>query len=247
MRLLSFKANGDIAWNEFINPDHIPSYAILSHTWDADEATYRDLVDGSIQAKKGYEKVRFCGEQAKEDGLDYFWVDTCCIDKSSSAELSEAINSMFSWYRNASRCYVRLMDVWGPSDPSDDWVAVAEKSTAIGSIQETLPQKWKEDFCRAKWFTRGWTLQELIAPRSVSFFSHDKHLLGDKGSLEDLINEITGVPQSVLNGSALSTWAVTERLSWAANRQTTRIEDGAYCLLGIFDIVMPLIYDLSRL
>jgi Heterokaryon incompatibility protein (HET) len=163
----------------------IPEYAILSHTWGADteEVIYRDLIDGTGKNKVGYEKIRFCGQQARRDRLQYFWVDTCCIDKSNAVELQEAINSMFRWYRNAVKCYVYLPDV---SSPGID----------IGNKSDQLP--WEMAFRISRWFTRGWTLQELIAPTSVEFFSKNRKLLGDKRSLEQHICEITRIPSKAL-------------------------------------------------
>ena len=123
----------------------IPPYAILSHNWgaDKDEVTFRDLVDGTGGTKVGYNKIRFCAKQAAKDDLDYFWVDTCCIDKSSSAELSEAINSMFRWYHEATRCYVYLSDV-----------------SVVDSISSgPFPQQTQNPaFRHSRWFNRGWTL-----------------------------------------------------------------------------------------
>ncbi|KAK6598120.1 hypothetical protein H4I96_09072 [Botrytis cinerea] len=190
---------------------------------DADELTFQDLMNDTGQNKSGYRKLQFCGEQAKRDGLQYFWVDTCCIDKSSSAELQEAINSMFRWYQNATKCYVYLSDV----------------ST---NRTDQVSSSWQLIFKASRWFTRGWTLQELIAPRSVQFFCSNGMLLGDKRSLEHLIHEITGIETSALHGQNLSDFSIDERMSWAKNRETKREEDKAYCLLGIFDVHMPLIY-----
>ena len=112
MRLLRLEDNGEFRLVEFVGKN-IPRYAVLSHTWEVDEeeVTFKDLVDGVGKSKSGYSKIRFCGKQAGKDGLQLFWVDTCCIDKSSSAELLEAINSMFRWYHNAAKCYVYLSDV----------------------------------------------------------------------------------------------------------------------------------------
>src|SRR6266702_6883395 len=112
MRLLRIEDDGEFSLVEFVG-NNIPRYAILSHTWRADdeELTFKDLVEGTGKSKVGYSKIRFCSTQAAGDDLQFFWVDTCCIDKSSSAELSEAINSMFRWYRNAAKCYVYLSDV----------------------------------------------------------------------------------------------------------------------------------------
>ncbi|XP_014554045.1 hypothetical protein COCVIDRAFT_106056 [Bipolaris victoriae FI3] len=226
MRLLYTTSDGRLGWTGDLIEDKIPPYAILSHTWEGQEVTFADLKDlhntasDEVRRKHGYQKLLFCAQQAKRDDLDYFWVDTCCIDKSNSVELSEAINSMFRWYQNAIKCYVFLSDV--------------EKDTLEGDGESA--------FRKSRWFNRGWTLQELLAPRSVEFFSKDGIRLGDKDSLEQTLHEITGIPIKALSGSDLSEFDVAERFSWAANRQTTRQEDGAYCLLGIFGIFMPLIY-----
>jgi hypothetical protein len=210
--------------------DSIPNYAILSHTWGADgeEVTFQDLVKGTGKSKAGYKKLRFCGEQAARDGLLYFWVDTCCIDKANNTELQEAINSMFRWYRDAVKCYVYLSDV---SKYESD------KNSQLSQFT------WESGFRKSRWFTRGWTLQELIAPKSVEFFSLEGEQLGDKKSLEGQIHEITGISVEALQSiSPLSHFSVDERMSWAENRKTTRKEDKAYSLLGIFGIHMPLIY-----
>jgi hypothetical protein len=228
MRLLKLEGNNEFSLTrDTINPT--TPYAILSHTWgdDNEEVSFRELEDGSGKTKDGYKKIRFCGEQAARDDLQYFWVDTCCIDKSNSTELSEAINSMFRWYRDAAKCYVYLADV--PKRNHDEY--------------DDLPRStWKSDFRNSRWFTRGWTLQELIAPASVEFFSHEGIRLGDKRSMGDQISEITNIPAQALQGGSLSSFSVDERMSWGAKRNTARKEDGAYCLLGIFDIYMPLIY-----
>jgi hypothetical protein len=223
MRLLEFNNDGEFSLATFF-ADKIPQkYAILSHTWEEEEVTFEDLQSGTGTKKAGYNKIRFCGEQARRDSLQYFWVDTCCIDKSSSAELSEAINSMFRWYRESTKCYVYLSDV---------------SRTAVN----TDNLAWESLFPNSKWFTRGWTLQELIAPTSVEFYSKEGELLGDKSTLEQHICEVTGIPAKALRGSPLSDFSITERMSWAERRETTCQEDKAYSLLGIFDIYMPLIY-----
>ena len=224
MRLLKFNDNDEPSMIKTGN--NIPEYAILSHTWaDGEEATFEDLVRGIGKDKPGYNKIKFCVNQANQDGLQYSWVDTCCIDKSSSAELSEAINSMFRWYSKATRCYVYLSDVPDPKDPTS-------------TIESALPG--------SRWFKRGWTLQELIAPSTVQFFSRENELLGDRKSRGQQIHQITGIATEALQGKPLSQFNVDERLSWAARRETTVEEDAAYCLLGIFDIRMPLIYGEGR-
>ncbi|KAJ4315012.1 hypothetical protein N0V94_006178 [Neodidymelliopsis sp. IMI 364377] len=226
MRLLHFNDDDSLSLVEFLGND-IPPFAILSHTWysDSEEYNFQDVVRGTGEERRGYQKVQFCGQQAKRDGLQYFWVDTCCIDKSSSAELTEAINSMFRWYQESEKCYVYLSDVMCYSNGPDDGA-----------------NRWKSAFGGSKWFTRGWTLQELIAPRSVSFFSQEGQLLGDKCSLLQTLHEITGITFKALQGDSLSEFGVEERFAWAANRHTKREEDAVYSLLGIFSVYLPLIY-----
>ncbi|TGO18329.1 hypothetical protein BPAE_0385g00080 [Botrytis paeoniae] len=225
MRLLHYNSDGHLSWPEFFESE-IPKYAILSHRWETEEVTFEDLLDGTSKSKAGYSKIQFCGEQARRNGLQYFWVDTCCINKSNSTELAEAINSMFRWYQNATRCYVYLSDV--PrlySYSTDDFNRV-----------------WEPIFRKSKWFTRGWTLQELIAPASVEFFSKEGEILGNKVSLEQHICEITRIPVNALRGSRLSDFSFAERMSWAASRVTYRQEDKAYSLFGILGVYLPPIY-----
>ncbi|KAH8691698.1 heterokaryon incompatibility protein-domain-containing protein, partial [Phaeosphaeriaceae sp. PMI808] len=231
MRLLQLQDNSEFSLVEYLG-NKIPRYAILSHTWGSDneEVTYQDLFNGTGNDKKGFCKLTFCGKQAKKDGLQHFWVDTCCIDKASSSELSEAINSMFRWYQNAERCYVYLPDV----------------SRCIADGDSELSQRWKPAFRKSRWFTRGWTLQELIAPASVEFFCREETCLGNKQSLEQTLYEITGIAVEALRGRPLPLFSMEERFSWAAKRTTARGEDAAYCLLGIFGIHMPLIYGEGR-
>jgi tetratricopeptide (TPR) repeat protein len=226
MRLLKLNGAGQLS---LIKVEGNPKYAILSHTWgaDGDEVTFEDLVKGNslVKNKLGYHKIKFCVEQAARDGLLYSWIDTCCINKADFTELSMSINSMFRWYREATRCYVYLSDVPNSEDPTS-------------TIDSSFP--------KSRWFTRGWTLQELVAPAEVQFYSVGGQVLGDKKSLERQIYEITGISIEALQGRSLSQFSVTERLSWAARRQTTVEEDAAYCLLGIFDTYMPLIYGEGR-
>jgi hypothetical protein len=218
MRLLQYNDSGFSLTKDFAGGD-IPEYAILSHTWEADseEVTFEDLMDDTWRNKAGYHKIRFCGEQARRNGLRYFWVDSCCIDKSSSAVLSEAIISMFRWYHNAVKCYVYLADISRP---------------ALDANSESTQIFWESTFRKSKWFTRGWTLQELLAPASVDFYSEGWEHLGDKRSLERHIHEATGIPVKALQGGLLSSFSIDERLLWAKDRNTTREEDEAYSLLG---------------
>ena len=230
MRLLLQSGAGRFTLTkEFVGDDQIPPYAILSHTWGSDdeEVTFEDIVNGTGEVKPGYEKIRFCGEQARQDGLLYFWIDTCCINKRNDAELSRSINSMFRWYRNATRCYVYLSDVSSPF---------------VDGNHRCNPRPWESDFRKSRWFTRGWTLQELLAPASVEFFSRERERLGDKSSLETQIYEITNIPHTALQGYPLSQFSVEERLRWIQHRQTKLEEDKAYSLLGIFDVYILPIY-----
>lgn len=223
MRLLERNDAGQIRLTQnFI--DDIPKYAIISHTRGAeeDEVSFLDMMDGGGKRKPGYRKIRFCAHRASRDGLRFFWVDTCCIDKASSAELEESINSMFRWYRDAAECYVYLADVSASSVPSADAKSISFESS--------------------RWFTRGWTLQELVAPASVQFFSEDGVYLADKKSLEQSIHDAADIPLDALRGRLLSEFSIAERMKWMEKRSTTREEDLAYSMLGIFGVCMPLIY-----
>lgn len=234
IRLLQRSDTGEFSLHSFGGNDTIPPYAILSHTWGAKkkEVTFQDLENGTGKNKAGYEKIRFCGEQAREDKLQYFWVDTCCINKEDLTEVSLAINSMFRWYRNATRCYVYLSDV--PKRIRKE----TKKRKRAGSSKDV----WELDFRKSRWFTRGWTLQELIAPASVEFFSQECEPLGDKVSLIQQIHEITGIPELALRGDRLSHFSAKDRFSWIDPRETGEEEDKAYSLLGIFDVNMQLRY-----
>ncbi|EUC48962.1 hypothetical protein COCMIDRAFT_2220 [Bipolaris oryzae ATCC 44560] len=233
MHLLRRNDHGRYVLQEFMG-ETIPRYAILSHTWgpDNDEVTFADLdkETSTYTSKPGYKKLQFCADQAARNGLCYFWVDTCCIDKSSSAELTEAINSMFAWYRDAARCYVYLADV----------------SAGTPISRSSDQQEWCPAFQQSRWMTRGWTLQELLAPTSVEFFSVEGQRLGSKYSLLQELRSITGISIEALQGSPLDGFSVEERLSWVGQRQTKRAEDMAYSLLGIFNVHMSLIYGEGR-
>ena len=214
MRLI---ATSTLTLVEYVG-SNVPPYGILSHTWEDEEVTYQDLLSGFASDKKGYAKIEMVCKKAANDGMEYVWVDTCCIDKTSSAELSEAINSMFQWYKDSDICYVYLSDL----DPSTD-------------MSSTLRH------CR--WFTRGWTLQELLAPGTIKFFDRDWVFRGTEKDLLPQLSQITGISIAVLSHRVeLYSVPVAVRMSWAAGRQTTKVEDLSYCLLGIFNINMPPIY-----
>lgn len=197
-------------------------YAILSHTWGNGEVTLVDMQRGlpHAEALPGFEKIRGACRQAASDGFKFVWVDTCCIDKSSSAELSEAINSMFRWYSDAKICYAYLSDV-----------------ANVGDGPEAESQ-----FRNSRWFTRGWTLQELLAPKEVVFYSREWIEMGSKEDLATTISEITGIDPEALGTLNITRFSIAERMSWASSRVTTRQEDIAYCLLGLFAVNMALLY-----
>ncbi|GKT90580.1 vegetative incompatibility protein HET-E-1 [Colletotrichum tofieldiae] len=187
----------------------VPPYAILSHTWDDDEVTFQDVQSsGTAKQMRGYAKLEESCSLASGEGFEYIWVDSCCIDKTSSAELSEAINSMFRWYREAQICYAYLSDV--------------------------------------RWFTRGWTLQELIAPKRIHFYNQNWSFIGTRDDSAEVLATVTSIPESILIGGESSWTPINQRMHWAASRQTTRPEDIAYCLPGIFDVHIPLIYGEGR-
>jgi len=323
MRLIDTKT---LQLKEYWGGD-IPRYAILSHTWETEEVTFQQFTQLSrdeLSKLKGFSKIQRTCQLARRSGIQWAWVDTCCIDKTSSAELTEAINSMFRWYRDSAVCYAYLSDLkedwiddhntWTKAqDKSTDdqvsWIKNQHKSTGnsedwtnnqdtsdsekgSGNWNET--ENWKDSgtrkpagregatnekaqrlgvqrwgaawqveetndptdtdervlrrarvarLGRCRWFTRGWTLQELIAPRRLGFYNQSWGFEGEKETLKSEISEITRISEVVLsNASLLPTIAVAQRMSWAANRETTRSEDTAYCLLGIFGVQMPMLY-----
>ncbi|KAL4893779.1 heterokaryon incompatibility protein-domain-containing protein [Aspergillus ambiguus] len=208
---------------EFL-PDDIPRYAILSHTWAEGEVLLSDIEKGTAQDKAGWEKVSRACKQASSNGYEYIWIDTCCIDKSSSAELSEAINSMYVWYQNAAICYTYLSDVLN-CDQLDN---ISGPSS---------------DFSKSRWFTRGFTLQELLAPKEIIFFSRGWVEIGRKSTHCTALSSITGIGERFLKKtSPLEAASVAQRMSWAAERSTRRPEDMAYCLMGIFSVNMAMLY-----
>lgn len=226
MRLLYIH---NLELKEFFEPS-IPPYAILSHTWGSDEVTLQDLLeiliclrDGGhhpLEATAGFHKIKQSSKQAEQDGLEWVWVDTCCIDKTSSAELSEAINSMFRWYQNSAVCYAYLSDV----------------------EDKEAPEVAGSSFRRCRWFTRGWTLQELLAPEKVIFFSTSWLIIGDLRSLYEIVEDITLISSEFLLGRSVMQASISQKMAWASGRMTTRLEDLSYCLLGIFNVNMPLLY-----
>ncbi|KAK2760219.1 hypothetical protein FQN54_002286 [Arachnomyces sp. PD_36] len=244
MRLIN---NATLELESFMDLSQAPPYAILSHTWGDGEVTLQDFTSPDREAAQrlpGYAKIELICRQALVDELPYSWVDTCCIDKTSSAELSEAINSMYEWYKASAVCYVFLPDL-APQDP----VLQDEETSLEGlSIDEDENEGHRKNqpsaqFAALRWFRRGWTLQELIAPSNVRFYDKAWKLRGTKESLAPAISAITRIEEPVLLGrKQLYEIPIARRMSWAAGRATTRAEDVAYCLLGIFDVNMPMLY-----
>ncbi|KAI6797844.1 hypothetical protein KC361_g3646 [Hortaea werneckii] len=277
----------------FHTPKTAPPYAILSHTWEDDEVLFKDMDDLEMaKAKSGWQKIEYICRQALEDGLEWAWVDTCCIDKSSSAELSEAINSMFKWYKCSRVCYVYLCDLTMTATLRDDapmvstWLNRAKKVAPTRSslsdreahASETVWQEHEahfkrvtsetlsairndnEDysrpcnesdislidtlgaFSRAKWWSRGWTLQDLLAPWNVVFMDQQWQQIARLPDFVVTVSTISSVDVAVLlKTELLQSRCIAERFSWASKRSTTREEDTAYALLGIFDANMPLL------
>ena len=201
----------------------IPDYAILSHTWTEQEVTLQMLEDPQSKTLAGYTKIKRCCELALSEGWKYAWIDTCCIDKTSSADLSEAINAMYGWYEKARVCYVYMADMS---------LAYQHKSG--------LSPNFNDRFRKSRWFFRGWTLQELLAPKTVVFYGREWEELGTKWSLQYEISRVTGIkPYQLIDHKRAS---IATKMSWAALRGTTRVEDAAYSMLGLFDINMPRLY-----
>lgn len=191
-------------------------YAIVSHCWLQEEVTFQDISRSNVNEMKGYAKLSSACETARDLGFEYLWMDTCCIDKSSSSELSESINSMFTWYKRASLCIVYLSDI--------------QNSDGLKKLRGS------------RWFKRGWTLQELIAPLELVFLDKNWDVIGTKTSLVSTLTSITGISKDVLLTGLLDGISIATKMSWAAERETTRVEDRAYSLMGIFDVNMPAVY-----
>ncbi len=218
------------------NPEFIanPQYAIFSHRWSGNETTFQDHDPAklrTVDSKTGRFtpqawKIRGACAQARVDGLRWLWVDTCCINKDSSSELSEAINSMFRYYRGVKVCYVYLHDV-----------TRASGFRVAGSENSGRRPRYSE------WFSRGWTLQELLAPKVLAFFDRDWYCIGSKFNLAGKIEHITGIDSAYLTAKkTMRDACIATKMSWMAGRTTTRIEDMAYSLLGLFDINLTPVY-----
>lgn len=214
-----------------------PRYAILSHRWMDDEISFEDLfrLDNPEDKSLAMKKVKGACNRAREDGYTWIWIDSLCICKTNAVELGEAINSMFRWYRKADICYAYLSDVVLSNDhPTDTSIFTrcrdaAEKDGRLGKSSE--------------WFSRGWTLQELLAPTKMQFFDRDWNLIGTRQQLAKIIAELTKIDARYLTGeSNFRDACIAVKMSWAAERKTTKVEDRTYSLLGIFDIPMDVKY-----
>lgn len=216
---------------QFVSWEDVDEYAILSHRWGAvkDEVLFEDMDNLSAFKKEsgmkeaGMKKLEECCRIAREHDIRWVWMDTCCVDKKSSAELSESMNSMFNYYKHAKLCIAYLRDV------------------KAETVYEPL---FHSEFRKSEWFTRSWTLQELIAPgpEALTFYNHAWKKLAKKDHLIDFISEITGIDDEALIGEDISQFSIAERMAWAAHRKATRQEDVAYSLMGIFSVNMPMLY-----
>lgn len=235
MRLLQ---TNTLQFKEFFD-SQIPPYAILSHRWSDREVSFKEMRNCTAPQGSGMTKIQNFCRLAAARGFDWAWIDTCCIDKRSSAELSEAINAMYKWYERSGECYVHLSDV------------------ECSSHDLPLKKGYEDKFRTSSWFTRGWTLQELLAPQKskVFFFDGNWNEIGGLPQLASAVSEITGIgeeymgfkhsfgyekPMAAFTPCAYT--SVAKRMSWVSRRQTSREEDMAYCLLGLFDVNMPLLY-----
>ncbi|KAI0742496.1 heterokaryon incompatibility protein-domain-containing protein [Daedaleopsis nitida] len=289
----------------FVSPETVPApgFAIFSHVWDDEEQSFQRTEALRVQCSTtgenprdlASEKIRKACELAEQHGYKWLWLDTCCIDKTSSAELSEAINSMFYYYSVAAVCYAYLRDVPLSTEdditdlfyirrrarnrsrrfstlskhskhPLDDKRMSRRMSKTVTDISSVILHGLDLDvlkhsresskgamsglalaFALSKWHRRGWTLQELVAPRNVLFLSQAWDILGSKTDFAASLEHITGIPAAVLRTEEhCGDFSVAQRMSWAANRSTTRLEDEAYCLLGIFGVNMPTLYGEGR-
>ncbi|QIX02303.1 hypothetical protein AMS68_007820 [Peltaster fructicola] len=205
---------------EFSDARARPDYAILSHRWTNDEVLYSDIQSGRAAAKTtGFAKLKACSALVKQEGLQWIWCDTYCIDKTSSAALSESINSMYAWYAAAKVCYAYIYD--------------QDKTVFLEGKQKST------------WFARGWTLQELLAPKRLSLYDKHWSLIGTRQGQRQIISHFTRIPESMLldvPSRSLSSLSIAQRMSWAASREVTKAEDIAYCLMGLFDVNMALLY-----
>ncbi|KAL8685106.1 MAG: hypothetical protein Q9218_007974, partial [Villophora microphyllina] len=214
---------------EFERQQALP-YVIISHAWQQKEVVFEDMpyfarlaASPSWSKSRSANKIKGACQAVRrmwKGEITHLWLDNICIDKKNLTELSMSINSMYHWYEGAAACFVYLEDF-----PS---VAVPE-------------------FTKSRWFTRGWTLQELVAPRKVVFFDKDWNVIGDKVSLRASLTGRTKISNDfLLHKQNIGHASISQRMSWFSGRETTVPEDTAYCLLGLFGVNMPLLYGEGR-
>ncbi|KAF5535575.1 beta transducin [Fusarium napiforme] len=231
-------------------PVPFPSYAILSHTWISpkDEITYRDMktrtgdIKNGVYKQKGWSKLKDYCHRASKDGWEWAWMDTCCIDKTNPADTQEAINAMFRWYQNAGVCYAHLSDV---NFSTTSQILSLTENTSPDPSMNSLRTAAKNEFTGAKWFTRGWTLQELLAPHYLIFVDREWRHMGTRESWALEIEKASNIEARHLNAfnpTDFASCSTAMRFSWASGRETTVEEDESYSLLGLFGISLPLIY-----
>ncbi|KAI1385003.1 HET-domain-containing protein [Hypoxylon trugodes] len=205
-------------------------YAILSHTWGTEEVLFHELQGGraAVEHRAGWTKTTSFCATALECGFAYAWMDTCCIDKRNSADLSEAINSMNKYYYDAAVCFIHLEDVQ----------VVAQSMGTLATREQLIA-----GVCASRWLTRGWTLQELVTPCQRRFFAADWSEIDGGVDLLDAIAKSTEISRALLEDrDQVFGFCVGERIKWIAKRQTTREEDMAYSLMGLCKVNMPVLY-----
>ncbi|KAF4946504.1 hypothetical protein FGADI_11142 [Fusarium gaditjirri] len=249
MRLLQTKSYELFEANDI--PAPVPPYAILSHTWISpkDEVTYRDMktrtgdIKNDVYKQKGWSKLKDYCDRAFKDGWEWAWMDTCCIDKTNPVDTQEAINGMFRWYQDAGVCYAHLGDV--SLSKASQIVSLPEGTDLDPSTNRLLRAALKNSFISAKWFTRGWTLQELLAPHYLIFVDREWRHIGTRESWALEIEKVSNIVArhlTAFNPTDFTSCSTAMRFSWASGRETTVEEDESYSLLGLFGISLPLIY-----
>ncbi|KAI0914589.1 HET-domain-containing protein [Ustulina deusta] len=212
-------------------------YAVLSHRWVGQEITFDQLKDETAGLRSGkapartpqVDKIRGAAQTARDLGIRWIWIDSCCIDRANAVEQTESINSMFKWYRDAKVCITYLSDVQ-KDEPRVD----APGPERLDSVERDGPSIW---------FSRGWTLQELLAPQDMRFYDKDWNFIGTRMTLARLLERTTGIDSHYLTGEKhFGTACIAAKMSWMAGRTTTRVEDIAYSMLGIFNINMTTQY-----
>ncbi|KAK7461859.1 hypothetical protein VKT23_008289 [Stygiomarasmius scandens] len=225
---------------DFANEKSVPEYAIISHRWrEGEEVGFAEFTTRALDKNKpnacpsGYTKIMKACEQARRDEISWIWIDTSCIDQDNHEDVARSIKSMYAYYRNARVCYAWLHDVSASLTPSTTWNVV--EGINSGGLKAEVEE--------SEWFSRGWTLQELLAPKEVIFFDRNWEEVGRRSVLTDVISLRTGIPEPVLEGIVpLQDVDMVKKLCWSVNRQTSKPEDQAYCLLGILGVSMEPCY-----